>query len=172
MWFCFCAGMSSATLWWRAWWVRGEGRRMGVIQLPCSCVQGTDTVTARFRWAAPPSVGPSVGPRGGGRPRRHGFGQEVRRTGYVPKAQHKSLNTPQECLRANRGSTRSAATGVSRVRLHDDCTGRSAAAVGVAHQPMDCRCGDGRVWDGVKRQDLTPRPRDFPISRLPRGRTH
>ena len=95
MWFCFCAGMSSATLWWRAWRVRGEGRRMGVIQLPFSCVQGTDTVLARFQWAAQPSVGP----RGGGRPRRHGFGQEVRRTGYVPKAQHKSLSTLQECPR-------------------------------------------------------------------------
>ena len=72
---------------------------MGVVQLPCACVQGADTVLARFRWAARPSVGPSVGPRGGGRPRRHGFGSEVRRTGYVPKAQHKSLSTLQECPR-------------------------------------------------------------------------
>ena len=49
--------------------------------------------------------GPSVGPLGGGRPRRHEFGSVVRRTGYVPKAQHKSFSTLQECLRANGGST-------------------------------------------------------------------
>ncbi len=59
---------------------------------------------------------------------------------------------------ANSGSTRGTAHGVSRVRHHDDRDGQRAAALGVAHQPIDCGCGTGRTQDGGKRQDLTPRP--------------
>ena len=56
----------------------------------------------------------------------------------------------------NSGSARGAAHRIPRVRHHDDRDGQGVAAVGVAHQPIDCCSGGGRRWVGGKRQDLTP----------------
>ena len=81
---------------------------------------------------------------------------EQRSAGYVPKAQRKSVSTLQDCLRATSGSARGAAHCIPGVRHHNDRDGQGVAAIGVAHQPIDCCGGSGRGWFGGKRQDLTP----------------
>ena len=75
---------------------------------------------------------------------------EQRSAGHVPKAQRKLLSTLRECQRANSGSTRGAAHGVTRVRHHDDRDRQRVATVGVAHQPIDCCCGHGRLYEGAR----------------------